>query len=314
MINLDSVQQFLKALQQDICTMLEQEDGLATFKEDAWTLPNGGGGRSRVLQDGKHIEQAGVNFSHVCGASLPTAAMAHRSHLAGHPFEAMGVSVVIHPKNPFIPTSHMNVRVFVAKPAGKPPEWWFGGGFDLTPYYGFDEDCVAWHQAAKECCDPFGDTVYPRYKQWCDAYFYLPHRKEARGIGGIFFDDLNEWPFDDCFAFMQLVGKAYLSAYQQIMAKRKVLSYTEKHQDFQRYRRGRYVEFNLLYDRGTLFGLKFGGRIESILMSLPPVVNFVYNYQPMAGTEEAKLYTDYLPPRDWLSDHVFQDATSPPPS
>ena len=300
-VDIAAVKAYLLALQDDICRQLEAEDGQATFMEETWERPTGGGGRTRVLSEGAVIEQGGVNFSHVFGDQLPPSATAQRPELAGRSFQAMGVSLVIHPRNPNVPTSHANVRFFIAEKAGEDPVWWFGGGFDLTPYYGFEEDCVFWHQTAKAACDPFGADVYAHYKRWCDDYFYLKHRNEARGVGGLFFDDLNEWGFARCFAFMQSVGDHYIQAYRPIVAKRKALPATETQRDFQLYRRGRYVEFNLVYDRGTLFGLQSGGRTESILMSLPPLVKWRYNWQPEAGSAEAKLYTDFLPHRDWLA-------------
>ena len=253
------------------------------------------------MADGAVFEQGGVNFSHVFGDNMPASATAHRPELAGRSFQALGVSLVIHPHNPYVPTSHANVRFFIAEKEGTDPIWWFGGGFDLTPYYGDDEDCIAWHQKAKAACDPFGEEVYDEYKKWCDDYFYLKHRNEPRGIGGLFFDDLNQWGFEKSFAFMQSVGNAYIEAYCPIVNKHKNDEYGERQRDFQLYRRGRYVEFNLVYDRGTLFGLQSGGRTESILMSLPPLVKWRYNWQPEAGSEEAKLYSDYLRARDWVN-------------
>ncbi|MBU0654349.1 MAG: oxygen-dependent coproporphyrinogen oxidase [Gammaproteobacteria bacterium] len=301
-VDIAAVKAYLLALQDDICSQLETEDGGTSFVEDAWERPAGGGGRTRVIANGAVLEQGGVNFSHVFGDQLPPSATAQRPELAGRSFQAMGVSLVIHPHNPMVPTSHANVRFFVAEKAGEEPVWWFGGGFDLTPYYGFEQDCVEWHRTAKAACDPFGEDVYHRYKQWCDEYFFLKHRNEPRGVGGLFFDDLNEWGFDQTFAFMRSVGDHYIKAYRPIIAKRKALHFTETQRDFQLYRRGRYVEFNLVYDRGTLFGLQSGGRTESILMSLPPLVKWRYNWQPAAGTEEARLYTDFLRPRDWLAE------------
>lgn len=301
-VDIAAVKAYLLALQDDICQQLESEDGRASFVEDAWERPAGGGGRTRVIADGAILEQGGVNFSHVFGDKLPPSATAQRPELAGRSFQAMGVSLVIHPNNPLVPTSHANVRFFVAEKAGEEPVWWFGGGFDLTPYYGFEEDCVAWHRTAKAACDPFGEEVYARYKQWCDDYFFLKHRNEPRGVGGLFFDDLNAWGFEQTFAFMRSVGDHYIKAYRPILAKRKHLPFTESQRDFQLYRRGRYVEFNLVYDRGTLFGLQSGGRTESILMSLPPLVKWRYNWQPAAGSDEARLYTDFLRHRDWLAE------------
>ena len=304
--NIILVKNYLLTLQQAIATKLSQIDESGkTFLEDNWTRAEGGGGQSRVLREGNVFEGAGINFSHVTGESLPASATAHRPELAGRHFEALGVSGVFHPKNPFVPTAHMNVRLFVAEKAGEEPIWWFGGGFDLTPYYGFDEDCQHFHQIAKQACDPFGPQVYPQYKKWADTYFYLKHRQEPRGIGGLFFDDLNEavfgWDFETCFAFIQAVGNGFLEAYAPIVEKRKNRPYTQQQRDFQLYRRGRYVEFNLVYDRGTLFGLQSGGRTESILMSLPPKVSWEYNWHPEPGTEEHKLYTEYLVAKDWVS-------------
>ncbi|MBO0612197.1 MAG: oxygen-dependent coproporphyrinogen oxidase [Pseudomonadota bacterium] len=300
-VDIAAVKAYLLALQDDICSQLAAEDGGATFMEDAWDRVGGGGGRTRVISNGAVFEQGGVNFSHVFGDKLPPSATAQRPELAGRSFQAMGVSLVIHPHNPLVPTSHANVRFFIAEKEGEAPVWWFGGGFDLTPYYGFEDDCINWHSTAKAACDPFGADVYARYKQWCDEYFFLKHRNEPRGIGGLFFDDLNEWGFEKTFAFMRSVGDAYINAYRPIVSKRKALPFTEPQRDFQLYRRGRYVEFNLVYDRGTLFGLQSGGRTESILMSLPPLVKWRYAWQPEAGSEEARLYTDFLRHRDWLA-------------
>lgn len=300
-VAITAVKSYLLALQDRICEELTAEDGGATFVEDVWERPDGGGGRSRVISNGAVFEQGGVNFSHVFGDTLPPSATAQRPELAGRSFQAMGVSLVIHPHNPWVPTSHANVRFFIAEKPGEAPVWWFGGGFDLTPYYGFTEDCIEWHQNARAACQPFGEDVYPRYKQWCDDYFFIKHRNEPRGIGGLFFDDLNEWGFEKTFAFTRSVGDHYIKAYRPIVNRRKNLAFTETQRDFQLYRRGRYVEFNLVYDRGTLFGLQSGGRTESILMSLPPLAKWRYNWQPEAGTAEAKLYTDFLPPRDWLN-------------
>ena len=296
-----AVKNYLLGLQERICSTLEKEDGAQHFKEDVWERPEGGGGRSRVLAEGAVFEQAGVNFSHVFGTTLPPSATAHRPELAGRAWQALGVSLVIHPRNPYVPTSHMNVRFFIAEKAGAQPVWWFGGGFDLTPYYGFEEDSVHWHQTAKAACTPFGADYYARFKKWCDEYFYLKHRNETRGIGGLFFDDLNENGFEHSFNFMRSVGDHYLPAYLPLVQKRKDFPYGERERDFQLYRRGRYVEFNLVYDRGTLFGLQSGGRTESILMSLPPLVKWRYNWQPQAGSAEARLYTEFLKARDWLT-------------
>ena len=300
--DIEAVRDYLTRLQQTICDGLEQADGQARFHVDDWERPSGGGGSTRVLTDGATFEQAGVNFSEVFGDSLPGSATAHRPELAGRNFRAMGVSLVIHPHNPYIPTSHANVRFFIAEKEGSDPVWWFGGGFDLTPYYGNREDCRHWHETAKAACDPFGEELYPRYKQWCDEYFYLKHRQEPRGIGGLFFDDLNQPDFEQAFAFMRSVGDHYLPAYLPIVERRKGTEYGERERDFQLYRRGRYVEFNLVYDRGTLFGLQSGGRTESILMSLPPLVKWRYNWQPQPGSPEAELYDVYLKPRDWIHD------------
>jgi coproporphyrinogen III oxidase len=299
-VDIAAVKNYLLSLQDDICRQLAAEDGGADFAEETWEREGGGGGRTRVISNGAVFEQGGVNFSHVFGDTLPASATAQRPELAGRSFQAMGVSLVIHPHNPLVPTSHANVRFFMAEKEGEEPVWWFGGGFDLTPYYGFEEDCVAWHRNAKAACDPFGEDVYARYKQWCDDYFFLKHRNEPRGIGGLFFDDLNAWGFEKTFAFMRSVGDTYVNAYRPIVNQRKALPFTETQRDFQLYRRGRYVEFNLVYDRGTLFGLQSGGRTESILMSLPPLVKWRYNWQPAAGSAEAKLYTDFLRHRDWL--------------
>ena len=298
---LDQVKIYLLSLQQDICDQLEQVDGEASFIKDNWEKENGaGGGLTRVLTHGSVFEQAGVNFSIVHGDNMPASATALRPELAGRSFSALGVSLVIHPHNPYAPTSHANVRFFIAEKEGEDPIWWFGGGFDLTPYYGFDEDCILWHQMAKDACDPFGKEVYPKYKKWCDDYFYMKHRDEQRGVGGLFFDDLNEGGFDQCFAFMQSVGNSYIKAYRPIVERRKDTPFTDHERQFQLYRRGRYVEFNLVYDRGTLFGLQTGGRTESILMSLPPLVRWEYQYEPEAGSEEEKLYEYYIKPQDWL--------------
>ena len=295
------VKAFLLELQNNICNGLEALDGAASFKEDSWKREEGGGGQSRVLTAGKVFEQAGVNFSHVMGASMPASATAHRPELAGRNFEAMGVSLVIHPNNPHIPTTHANVRFFIAHKEGADPIWWFGGGFDLTPYYPYMEDVVEWHQSAKSLCEPFGEQAYPKYKKWCDDYFWLPHRNETRGVGGLFFDDLNKEGFDKSFAFMQAVGNGFLPAYGPIVERRKETEFGEHQRQFQLYRRGRYVEFNLVYDRGTLFGLQTGGRTESILMSMPPLVRWEYAYTPEAGSPESLLYSDFLKPRDWLN-------------
>ncbi|WP_041521978.1 oxygen-dependent coproporphyrinogen oxidase [Gilvimarinus agarilyticus] len=294
-----AVKQYLLQLQDEICAGLADIDG-GQFVEDEWVRAEGGGGRSRVLADGAVIEKGGVNFSHVHGTQMPASATAHRPELAGRSFEAMGVSLVIHPRNPYAPTSHANVRFFIAEKPGEAPVWWFGGGYDLTPYYGFVDDCQHWHQTARDACAPFGDDVYPRFKAWCDDYFYLKHRHEARGVGGLFFDDVNEAGFSESFALMQAVGNSYLPAYAPILSRRKDIPFSERERQFQLYRRGRYVEFNLVYDRGTLFGLQTGGRTESILMSLPPLVRWDYDWQPEPNSAEAQLTEEFLPPRDWL--------------
>ncbi|TCK16799.1 coproporphyrinogen oxidase [Thiogranum longum] len=295
-----AVRDYLMDLQDRICDALQTFEPDTPFHEDTWVRDEGGGGRSRVLEEGTVLEKAGINFSHVHGKQLPASATAHRPELAGRRFEALGVSLVIHPRNPYAPTSHANVRFFIAQKEGADPVWWFGGGFDLTPYYGFEEDARHWHQTAKEACEPFGDELYPRLKQWCDEYFYLKHRNEPRGIGGLFFDDYNTPGFADSFAFMRSVGDHYVPAYVPVVEKRKDIAYGERERDFQLYRRGRYVEFNLVYDRGTLFGLQTGGRTESILMSLPPLVKWRYDWQPEAGSAEAVLYDIFLKPQDWV--------------
>ncbi|MEZ0216551.1 MAG: oxygen-dependent coproporphyrinogen oxidase [Rariglobus sp.] len=296
-----AVKAYLLALQDRICRALEAEDGTATFAEDNWTRAEGGGGRSRVLAEGAVFEKAGVGFSHVHGTQLPPSATAHRPELVGKSWQALGVSLVIHPRNPYIPTSNANVRFFIADPEGANPVWWFGGGFDLTPYYGFEDDCTHWHRIARDAVAPFGGDLYPKWKKWCDDYFYLKHRAEPRGVGGLFFDDFNSLGFDQSFAAFRAVGDAFIPAYVPIIARRKATPYGERERDWQLYRRGRYVEFNLVWDRGTHFGLQSGGRTESILMSLPPLVSFKYNYAPAPGTEEARLHSDFLRPRDWLS-------------
>ncbi len=300
-IDIDAVKNYLLDLQERVCAALTREDG-QTFREDKWERAEGGGGRSRVLAEGAVFEQAGVNFSHVYGKNMPPSATAHRPELAGRQFQALGVSLVIHPRNPYVPTSHANVRFFLAEKVDAPPIWWFGGGFDLTPYYGFYEDCVHWHQTAKTACDTFDASYYSRFKKWCDEYFFLKHRGEPRGIGGLFFDDLNEGGFEHCFGFMKNVGDHFLPAYLPIVQRRQREAHGERERDFQLYRRGRYVEFNLVYDRGTLFGLQSGGRTESILMSLPPLVKWRYDWKPALGTREAELYEHYLKPKDWLSE------------
>jgi coproporphyrinogen III oxidase len=299
-VNKSDVKTYLLGLQDRICDQLQSFEGKARFREDAWARQEGGGGRTRVIAEGDLFEKGGVNFSHVFGDRLPPSATAARPELAGRTFEAMGVSLVIHPQNPYVPTSHANVRFFVAEKPGEDPVWWFGGGYDLTPYYPFAEDCVSWHRTASQACEPFGSDVYSRFKEWCDDYFYLKHRNETRGVGGLFFDDFNELGFERSFEFMKAVGDSYTQAYIPIIERRKGMSWGERERNFQLYRRGRYVEFNLVFDRGTLFGLQSGGRTESILMSLPPLVRWEYDWQPEPGSPEADLYDNYLKPRDWL--------------
>ncbi|WP_213989892.1 oxygen-dependent coproporphyrinogen oxidase [Sodalis sp. dw_96] len=295
------IKRFLLDLQDRICAALASEDGGAVFKEDLWRREEGGGGRSRVLTGGRLFEQAGVNFSHVSGATLPASATAHRPELAGRAFQALGVSLVVHPLNPYIPASHANVRFFMAEKPDADPVWWFGGGFDLTPFYGFRQDAEHWHRTAHDLCAPFGEEIYPRYKAWSDSYFFLKHRNEARGIGGLFFDDLNQPDFPRAYAFARAVGEGYLDAYLPIVQRRREMQWGERERQFQLYRRGRYVEFNLVWDRGTLFGLQSGGRTESILMSMPPLARWEYDYHPEPESPEAALYRDFLPARDWLS-------------
>lgn len=297
---IDSIRQFLLQYQNDLCKEVEALDGKATFFHDAWDRPEGGGGVSCVLTGGHVFEKAGINFSHVYGSELPQSATKARPELAGRRFEALGVSIVFHPHNPFVPTTHANIRFFCAHDENNQPIWWFGGGFDLTPYYAFEEDCIHWHKTSRDACHPFEDTLYPKWKKWCDEYFYLPHRNETRGIGGLFFDDLTEPDFETNFKLFQSVGKHFWKGYAPIASKRQHHPYDEKQKDFQKYRRGRYVEFNLLYDRGTLFGIQSKGRTESILMSLPPEVTFKYDWKPQKGSQEEILYTDYLKPREWL--------------
>ncbi len=298
-IDIAAVKHYLLDLQDRICRALEQADGQASFREDSWERPGGGGGRTRVIEEGAVIEKGGVNFSHVFGAQMPASATAHRPELAGASFQALGVSLVIHPRNPYVPTSHANVRFFIAEKEGMAPVWWFGGGYDLTPYYGFDEDCQSWHLTAKAACEPFGAELYPRLKKWCDDYFFLKHRNEPRGVGGLFFDDFNQLGFEQSFAFMRAVGDSYIEAYLPIIERRKAISWGEREREFQLYRRGRYVEFNLVFDRGTLFGLQTGGRTESILMSLPPLVRWGYDWQAEPGSPEARLTDYFLTGRDW---------------
>lgn len=298
-MDIEHIKQQMLGFQRDIIAMAETQDG-KTFEVDEWSRETGGGGRTCVLANGNVFEQAGVNFSYVFGDNLPPSATAARPELAGRSFHATGVSVVMHPHNPYVPTSHFNVRFFCAEKEGEDPIWWVGGGFDLTPYYGFEEDCKHWHEQAKVACDAFNPEYYPKFKKWCDAYFYLKHRKEARGIGGLFFDDLTEMNIDDALTFLGSVTNGFINAYGPIIAKRKDTECGERERKFQLYRRGRYVEFNLVYDRGTLFGLQSGGRTESILMSLPPIVNWQYNWQPEAGSAEAELYERFLPAREWI--------------
>ncbi|HSG59342.1 MAG TPA: oxygen-dependent coproporphyrinogen oxidase [Woeseiaceae bacterium] len=306
MSEIDQVKDYLQGLQGRIVAELEELEGKERFHRDAWDRIGGGGGLSCVLSNGKVFEQAGVGFSHVFGDKMPPSATRNRPELAGKGFQAVGVSLVIHPLNPYVPTTHANFRFFSA--GDDNAVWWFGGGFDLTPYYPFPEDVVAWHRAAKAACDPFGEELYPRFKKWCDEYFYLEHRGETRGVGGLFFDDFNELGFDRSFEFLRSAGDAFLPAYRPIVRQRREHRYGDRQREFQLYRRGRYVEFNLIYDRGTLFGLQSGGRTESILMSLPPRVRWQYNWRPEPGTPEAKLYTDFLRPRDWLDDESFTQA------
>jgi len=299
-IDINSVKTYLMGLQDRICAGLEGLDGGRSFREDAWRQRTGEG-CTRILTEGAVFEKGGVGFSHVRGASLPGSASARHPEIAGRSFEAMGVSLVLHPRNPYVPTTHMNARFFVSDPEAEQPLWWFGGGFDLTPYYGFEADARHWHESARRACAPFGADVYPRFKQWCDQYFRITHRNEPRGIGGIFFDDLNEWGFARCFEFTRSVGDQFLPAYQPIVERRRDLAWGERQRDFQLYRRGRYVEFNLVYDRGTLFGLQSGGRIESILMSLPPLAAWRYDWKPEPGSDEARLYEEFLVAKDWIA-------------
>lgn len=295
-----SVKNYLIALQNNICNHIENLDTKEKFFVDNWHNSSVIDGSTRIITNGAVIEHGAVNFSHVRGNKMPSTATARYPKLAGATFEAMGVSIIMHPNNPYVPTTHANVRFFIAQPKEGPMLWWFGGGYDLTPYYPFEEDCIHWHTTARNACVPFGNQVYPRLKQWCDKYFYLPHRQETRGIGGLFFDDLNRWSFDKCFSFMQSVGDSFIPAYMPIAQKRKDLTYSAQERDFQLYRRGRYVEFNLIHDRGTLFGLQANGRTESILASMPPLAKWRYNWQPAPGTPEARLYSEFLKPRDWL--------------
>ena len=302
MSEIDAVRDYLTGLQERICAEVETLDGNARFVEDAWRREEGGGGRTRILRDGNVFEQAGVGFSDVAGTSLPPSASAARPELAGASWRAVGVSLVLHPRNPYVPTTHANVRHFRAMRDGRTVAWWFGGGFDLTPFYPFDEDVRHWHRTARALCAPFGEQRYAAHKRWCDDYFFLKHRNETRGVGGLFFDDLHT-TFDEDFAYLRAVGDGFLDAYVPIVQRRARMDFGERERRFQLYRRGRYVEFNLVHDRGTLFGLQSGGRTESILMSLPPLVRWEYGYQPQPGSDEAKL-SDYLVPRDWLADDI----------
>ena len=303
-MNIAAVRDYLLGLQERIVTTMQAEDG-KDFLSDVWTREPGGrlegDGRSQLVEDGNLLERGGCNFSHVKGKTLPPSATQHRPELAGAPFEAMGVSLVMHPRNPHVPTVHMNVRLFAALPEGKEPVVWFGGGMDLTPYYGVEEDAAHFHRVCHDALAPFGPTLYPRFKQWCDEYFYLKHRGEPRGIGGVFFDDFSDLGFERSFAMLRAVGDAFLPAYVPIVQRRRDTPYGERERDFQAYRRGRYVEFNLVFDRGTLFGLQSGGRTESILMSMPPIVKWRYDWHPEPGSAEARLYSDFLRPRDWLA-------------
>ncbi len=302
MSDIQVVHDYLQGLQDRICAAIEAADGAARFSEDRWQRAEGGGGRSRVLKQGAVFEQAGIGFSDVRGATLPPSATAHRPELAGAPWRAVGVSLVFHPRNPYLPTTHMNVRFFEARPEGRDPVWWFGGGFDLTPFYPFDADVLHWHRVARDLCEPFGGAArYAEHKDWCDRYFFLKHRAETRGVGGLFFDDLNAGGFEQCFAYQRAVGDGFLDAYLPLVERRHATPYGERERQFQLYRRGRYVEFNLVFDRGTLFGLQSGGRTESILMSLPPLVRWEYGWTPDADSDEARLAA-YLRPRDWLAE------------
>ena len=296
-----AVKRYLVELQDRITAAVEKTDSVK-FRRDSWARPEGGGGESRVLTDGAVFERAGVSVSHVFGEKMPPSASSLRPEIAGAPFEAIGLSLVFHPRNPHAPTTHCNVRFFVARPVAGPEVWWFGGGFDLTPYYAYDEDVLHWHRTARDACQGFGAGSYEKYKNWCDRYFFLPHRNETRGVGGLFFDDLNEGGFEKCFAFQRSVGDHFLPAYTPILERRRDQPYGDRERQFQLYRRGRYVEFNLVYDRGTLFGLQSRGRTESILMSLPPLVRWEYDWHPPAGSAEARLYQDFLRPRDFLAE------------
>ena len=297
-MDIEAVSAYLTGLQSRIVAALEKADG-GSFRADSWTRPEGGGGLTRIIEEGDVFERAGVGYSRVQGATLPPSASASRPELAGRSFDAMGVSLVLHPRNPYCPTVHMNVRCFVAFKPGEDPVWWFGGGMDLTPYYGFEEDARHFHAECRASLESFGAAYHPRFKKWCDEYFFLKHRKEPRGVGGIFFDDFSEGGFDASFAMMQSVGDHFIPAYLPILERRRSLAYTERERRFQAYRRGRYVEFNLVWDRGTLFGLQSGGRTESILMSMPPVVRWQYDWTPEPGSPEARLTTDFLVTKDW---------------
>jgi coproporphyrinogen III oxidase len=302
-VDASAVKNYLSELQDRITAALENIDSVK-FRRDVWQRPEGGGGDSRILSEGAVFERAGVSFSHVLGEQMPPSASSLRPEIAGAPFEAMGLSLVFHPRNPHVPTTHCNVRFFVARPANEPEVWWFGGGFDLTPYYPRDEDVLHWHRTARDACQAFGPDVYEKYKSWCDRYFFLPHRNETRGVGGLFFDDLNESGFDRSFAFQRSVGEHFLPAFMPILERRKDQPYADRERQFQLYRRGRYVEFNLVYDRGTLFGLQSRGRTESILMSMPPLVRWEYDWRPAPGSPEARLYEEFLRPRDFLGELV----------
>jgi coproporphyrinogen III oxidase len=295
-----SVEAWLRSLHDRLTNELEALDGGARFRRDTWVRPGGGGGDSRVLEDGALFERAGINFSSVRGTSLPPSATARRPELAKRSFRATGVSMVLHPRNPYVPTTHGNWRFFVAEKPGEASVWWFGGGFDLTPYYPFLEDVQHWHRQARAACLPFGEEIYPQFKRWADEYFYVKHRNEPRGVGGLFYDDLNEWGFDRCFEFSRVIAEQFLPAYLPIAMRRRHTPWGEREREFQLYRRGRYVEFNLVYDRGTVFGLQSGGRIESVLMSLPPLVRWRYDWRPPPGSPEEALYKDFLQPRDWV--------------
>ncbi|HSI52223.1 MAG TPA: oxygen-dependent coproporphyrinogen oxidase [Ideonella sp.] len=303
-VDTQALRAYFLGLQERIVARLSELDGQA-FLTDAWQREPGGrltgDGITRLIEGGQLMERGGCNFSHVQGQQLPPSASAHRPELAGAPFEAMGVSLVFHPRNPYVPTVHMNVRCFVAKPEGRGPVVWFGGGMDLTPYYGFEQDAAHFHRSCRDALAPFGPALYPRFKQWCDEYFFLKHRQEPRGIGGIFFDDFHELGFEQSFAMTRAVGDAFLAAYEPILQRCRDMPYGERERDFQAYRRGRYVEFNLVWDRGTLFGLQSGGRTEAILMSMPPMANWRYDWAPETGTAEARLYSDFLRPRDWAN-------------